>query len=283
MNRNILIYHGNCIDGFGAALACWEVNGDTFDYIHGNYNVEPDKYQSDNIIFVDFCYKLPVMQRLLNDGNSVTILDHHISAYNELKDFEHPKLVKLFDMNHSGAVLSYKYFNNITKDSEVPTAYLYIEDRDLWKFKMRHTKEFNMALFSYPYDFKYWDEKLSESVESIINDGAAIKRKFDKDIKEFLSNPDNILYQQIGGIIVPAVNLPYFYASESANIISEGHAFGAAFYETRQGYVYSLRAKETSDVDVSQIAVLYGGGGHKLASGFTVSKSFAHSNFTIGK
>ena len=51
--------------------------------------------------------------------------------------------------------------------------------------------------------------------------------------------------------------------------MSEGEPFAACYYETAKGRVYSLRSRE-GGVDVSVIASLFGGGGHKNAAGFRI-------------
>ena len=52
--------------------------------------------------------------------------------------------------------------------------------------------------------------------------------------------------------------------------MSENEPFAACYYETEKGRVYSLRSQEYG-VDVSVIAALFGGGGHKNAAGFRVN------------
>ena len=54
-----------------------------------------------------------------------------------------------------------------------------------------------------------------------------------------------------------------------ASALAEGQLFAAAYYFDGEGYKFSLRSKEDG-ADVSKIAAVFGGGGHKNASGFKV-------------
>jgi nanoRNase/pAp phosphatase (c-di-AMP/oligoRNAs hydrolase) len=64
------------------------------------------------------------------------------------------------------------------------------------------------------------------------------------------------------------------YASEAGNIMSESFPFAGTYYDTALHRVFSLRSRE-SGIDVSEIAVRFGGGGHKHAAGFKVDRSHA--------
>ena len=73
----------------------------------------------------------------------------------------------------------------------------------------------------------------------------------------------------ISGHLVPIANLPYIYTSEAGHIMSKGRPFAACYYDTPDGRVYSLRSSDEGE-DVSAIAEVYGGGGHRNAAGFKV-------------
>jgi uncharacterized protein len=75
---------------------------------------------------------------------------------------------------------------------------------------------------------------------------------------------------QIGGYNVPIANLPSVFTSDAGHELAQGEAFGGCYWDTPRGRVFSLRSTD-SGIDVSEIAKLYGGGGHRNASGFRVS------------
>ena len=64
------------------------------------------------------------------------------------------------------------------------------------------------------------------------------------------------------------INAPFFQ-SELASILSEGESFAAAYYFNGDSYRVSLRSREEGE-DVSEIAIKFGGGGHKCAAAFNI-------------
>lgn len=265
MTKPLVIYHGNCADGFGAA---WVFNqfGD-FDFHPGVYNKTPPDVRGKDVYLVDFSYKPRVVEEMLQHTKSVTLIDHHRSAIEELKPLiESGRIDALADVTHSGAMLAWKWFNSTERGA--PQLLFHIEDRDLWRFALPYTREIQQNLFSYPYDFKVWDELMRKPVDELIRDGTAIDRKHMKDINELIEVGRRTF--NIGGYRVPVVNLPYVFSSEAGHLLAAGQPFAACYFDTPDGRVFSLRSTKGAGVDVDKIAQLYGGGGHPNAAGFSV-------------
>jgi hypothetical protein len=275
--KPLVIYHGNCQDGFTAAWACWLKHPD-WEYYPAKHGDPPPDVTGKVVYMLDFSYKRPVILELLSKATCITILDHHQSAKKNLQfigevlsDVELQKLTIIFDMSQSGAMLAWKYFHS---GATPPQLVEYVQDRDLWKFKYPGTKAFSAVLFSEEYDFLLWSAYNSQ-LESgytmqLLEQGEAINRKHNKDIAELLTNKFQL---DIGGFTVWVANLPYTMASDAAGKLAEGMPFGATYYYDGEGYVFSLRSQE-SGIDVSEIASKYGGGGHKHAAGFKIKSSF---------
>lgn len=279
MGNTLCIYHGNCADGFAAAWCVrkWfieRLQDDDLEFFAGTYQQEPPDVKGKRVIIVDFSYKRPVMEKICMDAISVLVLDHHASAMRDLEGLEnHMQLLKRdvivnFDMGHSGAMLAWNYFH---MDKEPPMLLRHVEDRDLYKFLLFGTKEVQAALFSYPYDFDVWDGLMLQATSVLYEEGIAILRKHDKDIKELLAVAQGWI--SIDGHTVPCANLPYIHSTEAGHAMSYGRKdFAACWMQTKNGIVFSLRSAEDG-MDVSAIAVKFGGGGHAHAAGFTVPRN----------
>lgn len=278
----LCIYHGNCADGFSAAWVVHQFYGpgevEFFAGVHGE--APPDVVDRD-VILVDFSYPRPVIDRMLAVCRSMLILDHHESAEKDLEGvFEHPKVQGAFMMQHSGAMMAWNwFFNNFPRDSrdqrpwvEPPELLKHVEARDLWDFdRLENTREINAAMFSYPYSFECWDWLMLERpIEDMVSDGAAIERKHHKDIRELI----DVMATRtiIGGYDVPIVNLPYTMASDACNVLCREEPFAASYYMDKHGQrVFSLRSDDAG-LNVADIAVQYGGGGHAHAAGFRLAE-----------
>lgn len=272
--KNLVIYHGACDDGFGAALAAKLHFGDTAEYVAGFYGQPPPDVAGKDVFILDFSYNRQVMEGLGRAAKSITLLDHHKSAALELAELRLDcDAIIQFDMEHSGAVLAWKFFFG---ELEVPWLFLFIEDNDLWRFKIPGTRAFIRNLRSYPQDFKVWSELL-DSLENprgqddFVSEGGAQERFFNAQIDFLLlhTKPQEIILGSNRGL---AINAPKTFCSDAGHRLAGlSKTFGATYIIQGDGTVsFSLRS--VGDFDVSLIAKLYGGGGHRNAAGFETSK-----------
>ena len=264
MRTPLVIYHSPCQDGFTAAWAIWLKHPDWDFYPAKHGDPPPDLTGREIIYMVDFSYKRPVILEMATPERSIIILDHHKTAEADLIDL--PSNVSVtFDMNKSGARLAWEAFH----EGEFPPDIVRIvEDRDLWKFKIEFTKEVSSTLFSLSYEFEKWSEFSARlhtlpGLEKIVSEGSAILRKQAKDTEELLKNKFKMVF---AGSEVWACNLPYTFSSDAGNILAQGEKFGLTFYLDGEYIVWSLRSDENGR-DVSEVAKMYGGGGHKHAAG----------------
>jgi len=260
---SMCIYHGNCADGFGAAWVVRKALGD-IEFHPGVYQEPAPDVTGRDVVMVDFSYKRPVLLEMAAKANSIVILDHHKTAVEDLVDLP-TNVLTVFDVNRSGARITWDHF---FPNEPPPILLLHIEDRDLWRFALQNTREIQANVFSYPYDFQIWDELMAANVETLAIEGKAIERKNFKDINELLSVVTRPMV--IGGFNVQVANLPYTLSSDAGHELAKGRPFGACYWDTPKGRVFSLRSTDEG-VDVAEIAKQYGGGGHRNASGFLVS------------
>jgi oligoribonuclease NrnB/cAMP/cGMP phosphodiesterase (DHH superfamily) len=259
--KPLCIYHSNCADGFGAAWVFHRRFADGIEFHPGIYQQPPPPVAGRSIFLVDFSYKSNIVKDILTTADSVTLIDHHKTALEDLNGVlgqEHCSLEK------SGAILAWEF---CYPGQEPPQLLLHIQDRDLWQFKLPQTREIQAAVFSYPYDFDVWDRLMAMPLEELALQGEAIERKHFKDIEELLGVTQRRMV--IGGHNVPVANLPYIFVSDAAHKMALDEAFAACYWDTPKGSTFGLRSTDEG-IDVSNIAKLYGGGGHIHASGFTV-------------
>jgi hypothetical protein len=277
----LCIYHANCADGFGAAWAVRHALGpENVEFHPGVYQRPPPDVTGRDVVMVDFSYKRQVLEKMASQARTLLILDHHKSAQDDLRglpglndwDWAYrgrlppPGLHVVFDMNRSGAGLTWDFFH---PGQARPDLIDHIEDRDLWRFALPYTREIQAALFSYPYDFGVWDELMAGGTAGLAAAGAAIERKHHKDIAELVQVCRRRMV--IGGHDVPVASLPYTLSSDAGHLMARGEPFAACYWDTPDGRVFSLRSVDGGR-DVQSIAVQYGGGGHVHAAGFQVPR-----------
>jgi oligoribonuclease NrnB/cAMP/cGMP phosphodiesterase (DHH superfamily) len=280
--KTLCIHHGNCADGFGAAWVVRKALGmDHVDFHAATYQDAPPDVTGRDVLMVDFSYKRPVMAEIVAKANSVKVLDHHKTAAADLLPMlEAGEIGGVFDMERSGAGIAWDHF---FPGEPRPMLVNHIEDRDLWRFQFPETRAIQANVFSYPYDFEVWDRLFATPTTTLAAGGEAIERKHFKDIAELtkvVTRPmrfqvkssddvgkatDSSVYQ-----IVPMANLPYTLTSDAGHLLcGDQYPFAGCYWDTPEGRVFSLRSRENG-ADVSEIAKLYGGGGHAHASGFRV-------------
>ena len=260
----LILYHENCPDGFGAAWAAWKKFGKRARYIGVRHQEPPPPgLQGKEIYLLDFTYPLPIMRRLLKKNARVSAIDHHLSAKEAILKTEKYS----YSLKNSGAVLAWRYFHK----ARPPLLLRYIEDFDLWRFRMPRTREVGAALEVVPKNFRSWS-RLAAALEK-----SAFRNKYIEKGKVILE------YQKvlIEGLVKNADEVRFLgkraHALNSPILISEiGHALYTKFeplaliWHERGGRL-SVSLRSDGSVDVSKIARRFGGGGHREAASFKVS------------
>lgn len=278
--KPLVIYHGNCADGFSAAWCFWRKYRDGADYVAGVYQQDPPDVAGRDVYLVDFSYKRAVVERMLAQANRVTLIDHHKTAIEDLQPLfmqdswtgEPTQLAHFTDLNRSGATLAWDY---LFQGEDRPLLLGHVEDRDLWRFKLPGTREIQAFVFSHEYTFEQWDRLMGADQVELLKmtaAGAAIERKHHKDVAELVGVCKRRM--TIGGHDVPVASLPYTLVSDAAHAMAKGEPFAACYWDTAEGRTFGLRATDEG-LDVSEVAKQYGGGGHAKAAGFTVPRDHA--------
>lgn len=271
----IVLYHGpGCADGFTAAWIAHKKFKHHALYIPVQYNqpVPTMDLPGRDLYILDFSFDADILRDLASKARSVIVLDHHKTAKDKLIGVKADNLTIVFDMEKSGARLTWEYF---FKEEQVPLLVDYTEDRDLWRWKLPNSRELSAYLASREWSFGNWDSyefglSITESNVMMVRCGKAILAYQSQQV-------DNICKTAREGVIagyrVMGANTPILQ-SEVGEKLALDRPFGVCYYMRPDGnYVYSLRSRVQTDkpaMDVSQIAKSMGGGGHPQAAGFTL-------------
>ena len=263
----IVIYHGECPDGFSAAWVAWKKFSDNADYFGANHGESiPDGLTNKEIYILDFSFPKEIMAEVVKNNKKVVVIDHHKSAEESVK-MAHEYV---YEMDRSGAVLAWQYFY---PDLSVPWLLRYIGDRDIWKLELPDTFAMGLMLDTFDKNFETWG-KLAEKLEDenarrkYIEQGKLIQKYEDKVIEDIVSSNKEIVVFE--GHEIYAVNAPHFFASQMGNFLCKEKPPLVIVWHWSEGKI-AVSLRSDGSVDVSEIAKKYGGGGHKGAAGFRVN------------
>jgi len=281
-----IFYHAHCADGFAAAFAAWLVFGDRpgVQYLPVSYGQPvPDLaggHGKHTVYILDFSWPRPVLEALAarEDVEAVTVIDHHQTSAADLEgipwiDINFPQASKIrafFEMERSGAVLAWLHFH----DTTVPELFRYVQDRDLWQWKLPNSRAISAALKLRKYrNFDSWRELLSGWDDHIkprlVLEGSAIVEAEETMLDSLVALAET--WSDSEGRPFVRCNSPVLQSELGARLLLE---FPDAHYadiwsECRGERRHSLRSRRIENVDVSAIAKSHGGGGHRCAAGYT--------------
>lgn len=272
----IVLYHGNCPDGFVAALTVWLKHGNAATYFPCPQGKPPPDVTGKNVCILDMAYRKEVIFDMINKAKSLIIIDHHKSNQDDLAEV--PDKYKRFDMKESGATLTWQYLN---PDKPLPLLYKYIRSRDLWTDDVPNTAAFHLAFglevrddngyYSFERAAEYLDDN---KVIELVSRG-----------KLLIDYQESLIKKALSTVCFCPIKLPgkkelSIVAYINTTVLSSdiGHRcllefafvdFCACFSidTVRQETHFCLRSLDDRE-DVSVIAAYHGGGGgHRNASG----------------
>lgn len=294
MPKTICLHH-NDMDGIASAAIVRRALGKDVEMREMRYGFDStrDIEEGSTLYFVDFCPKtVEEMTKLLDELKcTVFVLDHHKTAYDIFKDFEHEKLTKIFDLEQAGCQITWKHFN-----PEVPTPRVIhlIGEYDRWDHSDPQTLPTYYGLMFMEQDptvDEMWEELIAPKPLPKNSDGLQMGMT----AHEILMNMGTtaLMYKELQeagemrkahvvdlhGIKTVVVNGSFadsyafnsFFADKDK---SAGVQAMCWYYRTPRGsWKYSVRTAPNTDTDVTLIATKYkGGGGHAGSAGFTTDE-----------
>lgn len=270
MKNVIVYYHKDCSDGFTAAWAAYKKFGNRAEYIP----LRPREHIHD-IPINSTCYAVDWTpdpddaEKILYNGSSLTILDHHISSEHDFDHIDEEAFEFIFDNNHSGAALAWKYFH---PKRPLPKLVKHVEDVDIWKFKYKDSAALSALISNSDQTFQNWN-RLARTLEDkqkskqLIRDATLLMKHEQKLMSRIASKANWVKFERVKGL---EVNCPIFQ-SEIGNMLAErSGTFGIVWYDRGESLKVSLRGVDQMPLD--KIAKKYGGGGHRNAAAFYHAK-----------
>lgn len=294
-----VIYHKNCMDGFTGFFLLTLTNK-----IHHRAIIYPDvpsanssppNIDNKNVIIIDVAYKKNIISDIINKAKKMTFIDHHISIRDDILslNISYPHEI-IYDEKKSGASLVWNYFFS-HKTKKIPFFIKYIEDNDIGAWKLKYTIPFMSALeVKYPTiptkeNLAHWENLFNkQEVAKLIKKGKTYAEYrdylIDQNVKKYslesfpgekLYSMHPIIFKSPGQYRVVVYNGGGCPSTSHLSIkfLQKVNCDFIIFWVLnmdRKEYVLQFRSNK---VDVSEIAKLFGGGGHKLASACSIPEN----------
>ena len=291
--KPIVIYHANCTDGFAAAYAAWTQLGDDAEYVPMHYGFDttnfPDRVGGRDVYILDFSLPRHLMDVTLRVAKRLVWLDHHKTAFEMwLPDGAFKKGDKfidaarpdekyiLLDDNKSGAMLAWEFFN---PGRDIPPVISNIDDRDRWQWALAYSREVHLALQTMqPWSFRQWASDVihPSAYGPLFTQGQAIAKAIDQQIDQSAKQASSCVIGTAPGL---AVNTPVNISEVGHELANQSGTYGLVWYYDGKTKRANCSLRSNGDYDVSAIAKVLGGGGHKNAAGFNVPMATLMSFF----
>lgn len=237
--------------------------------------------KDEQVYIVDYSISPDEMRQLLQITQNVTWIDHHKTAIEKYQGFEHKVRGVRYD-GIAGCMLTYCYVHHMTQRGEgdikpfdilmakdAPKFTKLIADWDVWKFDFGDdTRHFITAFNAYDFEpsselwhrfFVFPDEM---ACGSLIQEGITMTTFRDGWAKDYMKLGFETKFE---GSKCFAVNLGHCNSEYFKSLPSGKYDALMPFVFDGNQYTVSLYS---TTIDVSEIAKIYGGGGHKGAAGF---------------
>lgn len=265
-------YHKSDLDGHCSGALIKKVYPEC-EMIGVDYNdtLDIDSIDSEEYVYVvDFSFSLEEMSAL-NDKANLCWIDHHKSAIEKLKELE--GVEGLREIGQAGCELTWNW---MYPEEVMPEAVYLLGRYDVWDHNGLTTLPFQYGMRQFADtlpESPIWHELLShngEVVAEIANRGTTILKYQSKQDAVFAKG---MSYEaEFEGLRAIVINKAYSNSKVFDTVYDPERHDIMVMYGVKPGeWKYSLYS-DKDEVDVSQIAQKYGGGGHKGAAGFYVKE-----------
>lgn len=265
----VILFHGDCDDGFTSAFAAWKSLGKQAVYAplqYGNWGIFDtsdnllENLQGRDVWMIDFSVDRPMFMDITSVANSFTLIDHHMTADDQL----HGLPGFHYDANHAGCVLAWKHFH---PNKEIPLFLKLIEDSDLGRFILPETIPFIYSLRSAKRDFNLMDKMMLDAeVHKMVERGTAIASYMQHQIKEVLHSASKVEMAGANGLLINATRLVLAEVTLYLQQYQQLHGKFVALWHTDSAGRVTCSLRSDGSIDVASLAEQFGGGGNAYAA-----------------
>lgn len=308
--QTVVLYHAGCADGTCAAALLRQAFDDNsrwgdsaeIQFVPCRYDVNLDAVLDPlfvghgplRLVFADFCLdSVDAMKRALLKSAETFVFDHHATAEKVLEQLSvdpdvGSRLQVHFDRTRSGAGIVYDFL--LWNDGTVLHPGFrplvgYVQDRDLWQFKLPYSKEVGAYLrakmpldqvgpekfAALLYQFDQLDRWINSGAQAgsdnVIRVGYELEQARQRNIEAHRSR---VYMTKLANRVVTIVNISLSEIvsdtlHKAALVSPSGVAVG--WYYGHGAFNFSLRSTKDGP-DVAAMCEEFGGGGHPHAAGF---------------
>ena len=269
---DLILYHADCPDGFGAAWALHQKYGGGPQYrpLHYAGQLDPADVEGKDVLMVDVSLPRDQIQAIQERARSFLLIDHHQTALDNLTGLPGCYL----DMHRSGAGLAWDL---AFPGRPRPPLIDLVETRDLWKWERDpNAKMLCRVLDTEPMALDSWsafNDRLAQEAlrPGLLAEAKAMQRQYEAIIRDVAKEAVPVVLQGRRGL---AACVPHLFASDVGSVLAqrEGSSFGFTWCVTKDGQ--KVRGSWRSGGDrppVIELAQAFGGGGHPNAAGAVIS------------
>lgn len=280
-----VLYHG---DPDGKCAGFWVKNfvrpKDNYpvEFLRMDYNTQFDLSTvkpQEQVIIVDYSLDVEVMRELFEITDDIIWIDHHKTSMDKYEGFERPIKGLRVD-GIAGCVLTFIYLGIMTNGGEneptpfseryvsvVPMFTRLIGDRDVWDWKFGDkTRNFFEGLQSFDHEPQspIWLELSLTDDTTFVEERGLVVSDFKTQMNKRLLR-DFAYETEFMGHKAIACNTTQ-QGSELFDVMKDTYPLKIVYNHNKDVFTISMYS---DTIDVSEIAVSLGGGGHKGAAGFS--------------
>jgi len=277
-----ILYHDD-LDGRCAGFLVYDFlkkQGKPIELFAMDYGEPTPFAEGQTFWIVDFSVSTDDMKRLLEESPEVHWIDHHISSIEKYKDFQHGDWTRdtIYGDRQDGIAACELTWRHLYQQSLEPDFVRYIGDRDVWAWRYgEDTRHFCDGLLAYETHPKssIWQELFNDyqykrdNMEVGFNRHSAVMAN-GRIISQYKAIQD-VAYVEKNGIFVTWEGYECYIVNGMYNSTPFEEAVPNAdiwiAFRYMAGCYWSISLYSTK-VNVKEIAVKHGGGGHIKAAGF---------------